>query len=647
MEIISIVKIKDGLFLGNKMTSTTLEVITQFKISNIINASGKQIHNEFQHIGVKYLTFNWVENPSSSLNFIKDDTAKKILYFIDDAFKKEEAVLITSVRGQNRAGAVALIYLMKKYSWSLRKALKYFCTKKAYFSLNKSYMNQLTVLEGIISKQVKLSNENDWLSCINSKDELLLCNTYLNETVIPKKKMKNSKNNKSDTNNNSNNSSNKLKRVGWIDRKNKTPLIVFNIDRDLYINKNIKDINNHLVMKPLKSIIKKKPVPLKKSSNIKFFLAAKKPNENDNNINDNENNINENDNFQDNVINDLFKMDVSEEIFPDGKRKRKLTIDDLSSSTTKEQEKEKEINNIIINSKQSNLFNTNSEKQLNSKMYIKNKDKMNIINNVDVQFNNFFNNSNNNSNHKRLNSATKKQEQEKSSMPNIINFNSNFKNHQNKIFLRSLINTASKNSNKDINFNFNNPYNNILIMNNNNNNQNRNKKSDSFDKNNKIPSFDLTKKNNQSSNIYNNRYEQNNVGPVKLFNSDEFKKFKSAEKNKKLKYKYEYSKNLSTSSQIHKNNSMHKWKKPPSAQQRVGSFKSKIIKKMNGNILSKSNGFSYKQMSAPFFPNIGKDSILSFGIGDSVKNSFETYRIGSSTNGNNRNRSMSFKKKKI
>ena len=637
MEIISVVKIKDGLFLGNKTTSTTLEVISQFKISNIINASGKQIHNDFQYIGVKYLTFNWVENPSSSINFIKDDTAKKILYFIDDAIKKGEAVLITSVRGQNRAGAVALIYLMKKYNWCLRKALKYFCTKKLYFSLNKSYTNQLLFLESIISKQCKLSNVNEWLACANSKDEILLCNTYLNEVEIPKKKIKNNKN---DNDDNIKNDSNKIKRVGWSDKTYKTSLIVFNIDKDLYINKNVKDIKNHLTMKPLKSIIKKNPVFLKKNGNTKFFIAGKITNENNNKENNNNlSNNNENENSQEIIINELLKLDGN---VKKTSIKRKLTIDDLSSNINKEQEKEKEKENNSSCNNKLNKFNTNSEKKLNSKLYLKNKNKLDIINNVEVQSNNFLDNSI----HKRLNSDAKKAEQEKSSIPNIINCNNGLNTRQNKIFLRSLINASSDTNNKDINFNFNNSGNNISVMNNN-NNQKCYKKNNSFDKNNKGLSFELIKSKTPSSNIYNNRYGQNNIGPVKLFNSEDFKKFKNVEKNKKSSFKFDYAKNLNISTQIKKSNSMNIRKKPPSAQQRVGSFKNKIIKKMSGNILSKSNGFSNKQMSASYFPNIGRDAIKNFGIGDSFKNSFDNYRVGSSANANHRKRNWSYNRKKI
>ena len=637
MEIINLVKVKDGLFLGNKMTGTTLEVISQFKISNIINASGKQIHNDFQYMGVKYLTFNWVENPSSNINFIKDDTAKKILYFVDNAIKNGEAVLITSVKGQNRAGAVALIYLMKKYNWSFKKALKYYCTKKSYFSLNKAYTYQLSVLENIISKKVKLSNDNEWLSTANSKDELLLCNTFLNEVEIPKKKIKNDENN---SNNNPDNNSSKLKRVGWSDRKNKGSLVEYNIEKDLYINninKNIKNINCHLNMKPLKSIIKKICVPLKKSNNIKFFLAAKEPNKN----NIKENKSNENNNLQDMVIKDFFKKDGKENIFQVGNCKRRLKIDDLTSNIN--EGREKEISSSF-NNKQSNIINKNSDKKFSPKIYLKNKDNVNVSNSTDVKLNNFFNDLNKNSIHQRLNSASKKQEQEKFSIPNIINLNNVFNNHQNKILLRSLVNNSPDIKKKYINFNLNNHYNNIFLVKNK-NNQNRNKNNDSFDKNNKGPSFDLIKNKNQSSKIYNNRYEQNNIGPVKLYKSDDLKKFKSEEKSKRKNFKYDYINNLSASIKIHKSNSMHQWKKPNSAQQKIMPFKNKIIKKMNGNILSKSNGFSYKQMSASFFPNIDKDLFMNFGIGDNLKRSFENYRSSSSSAVNNKNWNMNYKKK--
>ena len=67
-EIVNISKIEDGFFIGDKFCGTNIDVIIQFKITHIINASGNQILNQFETLGVKYLTLNWQENPNQVLH---------------------------------------------------------------------------------------------------------------------------------------------------------------------------------------------------------------------------------------------------------------------------------------------------------------------------------------------------------------------------------------------------------------------------------------------------------------------------------------------------------------------------------------------------------------------------------------------------
>ncbi len=58
-EIINISKIKDSFFIGDKISGTNLDVLIQFKITHIINASGNQIMNLFENMGFKYFTLFW------------------------------------------------------------------------------------------------------------------------------------------------------------------------------------------------------------------------------------------------------------------------------------------------------------------------------------------------------------------------------------------------------------------------------------------------------------------------------------------------------------------------------------------------------------------------------------------------------------
>ena len=113
-DIINITKIRDGFFLGDEATASNLDVIVQFKITHMINAAGTQIINAWESIGIKYLTLNWSENSNQNLFDQKDEIAVRIVNFIDDSSKAGEGILVHSIRGQNRASIVILIFLIKK-----------------------------------------------------------------------------------------------------------------------------------------------------------------------------------------------------------------------------------------------------------------------------------------------------------------------------------------------------------------------------------------------------------------------------------------------------------------------------------------------------------------------------------------------------
>ena len=124
-EVLNISKIKEGFYIGDKIAAISIEVVVQFKLTHMINASGNQVINQWENIGMKYLTLNWEETPSQTLFDQKDEIADKILFFIDDSFKNGEGILAHSFKGQNRVCIVVLIYLMKKYKWSLKKSMEY------------------------------------------------------------------------------------------------------------------------------------------------------------------------------------------------------------------------------------------------------------------------------------------------------------------------------------------------------------------------------------------------------------------------------------------------------------------------------------------------------------------------------------------
>lgn len=61
-EIFGAVKIRDGLFLGDQYSPQDLEFLAVNKISHIVNCAGRQLQNQWTQVGVKYLTFYWLDD---------------------------------------------------------------------------------------------------------------------------------------------------------------------------------------------------------------------------------------------------------------------------------------------------------------------------------------------------------------------------------------------------------------------------------------------------------------------------------------------------------------------------------------------------------------------------------------------------------
>ena len=113
------------------------------KVTKIINCSGKQIQNQWEGMGVVYLTFHWLDQEQQVLFDQNDITTKKIFEFIEDANKKSESVLVHSVRGQSRAACVLACYLMRKYRWSMIKTLEFLNSRRPDLEIKATFIQQL------------------------------------------------------------------------------------------------------------------------------------------------------------------------------------------------------------------------------------------------------------------------------------------------------------------------------------------------------------------------------------------------------------------------------------------------------------------------------------------------------------------------
>ena len=247
-DIINISKIKDSFFIGDKISGINLDVLIQFKISHIINTSGTEILNYFESIGVEYLTLNWVESPSQILLDSNDIIVDKIMLFISESLSRGEGLLIISVKGKDRCCIVVVIYLMKKYSWSVDKCIQYIKSKKEDIEIEPYFIKQLKEYE----KKLNIKS-NTWNEVSNKdNDEPLLRNTYING--LPVKQLNSI--GIDDINNikKANESTNKKKNIhiNWAENDK---LVTLNYEKDLLFQIEKKDITCHMTSKPGKSSI--------------------------------------------------------------------------------------------------------------------------------------------------------------------------------------------------------------------------------------------------------------------------------------------------------------------------------------------------------------------------------------------------------
>ena len=261
-EIINISKIKDSFFIGDKVAGTNLDILLQFKISHIINAAGNQIFNYFESVGIQYFTLNWSEDPSQVLFDKNDEIVDKILLFIKESLSNGEGLLIHSVKGQDRCCVVVIIYLMRKYNWSVSKSIDFLKSKKEDIEIPPYFLEQLLSYEKRLSKITNI--KSNWTGLTSEdNDENLLRNTYVNG--IPVKKL-NSLGFNTINNNNKNASMNKDSESENLNKKNKLhinwaendKLVNFNFEKELLFQYEIQDIKSHILIRPIKSSIKTK-----------------------------------------------------------------------------------------------------------------------------------------------------------------------------------------------------------------------------------------------------------------------------------------------------------------------------------------------------------------------------------------------------
>ena len=178
-EYVGAVKIKDGLFIGDKETSQDLDFIITSKVTHIINTSETEVENEWSSIGILYVSFPWLD-VEEQIIFDESNTNFEQCYdFIEKCLEAGESVLIHSVKGESRCACVVLAYLMRKYKWALTKSLEFLNSRKPDCKIKPNFLFQLVRLENRLARIENISYSKNW-DLSDNAEEILLRNTYLN-----------------------------------------------------------------------------------------------------------------------------------------------------------------------------------------------------------------------------------------------------------------------------------------------------------------------------------------------------------------------------------------------------------------------------------------------------------------------------------
>ncbi|CEM11682.1 unnamed protein product [Vitrella brassicaformis CCMP3155] len=184
MDILGAVKVKDGLFVGDELSAHDFEFLLANKVSHVVNCAGRQVPNNYENIGIQYLTYFWMDHDNQLILDNRDQVANEVAAFIQESVDEGESVLIHSFRGQSRSCCIVVAYLMKRYQWSLEKTIEYLTSRRGDIQIKRGFMKQLEDYEKrLFGPNLNKKRSVDWndgpVADLDS-EELLLRNTYIN-----------------------------------------------------------------------------------------------------------------------------------------------------------------------------------------------------------------------------------------------------------------------------------------------------------------------------------------------------------------------------------------------------------------------------------------------------------------------------------
>jgi protein-tyrosine phosphatase len=133
-------KVVNKLYLGNVKHSQNKSILQEYQIVSIIDISND---NVTPIPNIEYLTFHVDDQIETNIHQFFQPTFE----FINKNHQNQKNVLVHCSFGISRSPTLVTSYLMKQYSWSLEKSLKFIKNKREIIFPNEGFMSQLIEYE--------------------------------------------------------------------------------------------------------------------------------------------------------------------------------------------------------------------------------------------------------------------------------------------------------------------------------------------------------------------------------------------------------------------------------------------------------------------------------------------------------------------
>lgn len=172
-------KVKDGLFVGNQEAAVDLDFLAENQVSGIVNCAGRSVPNQLETMGIRYLTYNWLDNDSQIILEKGSSVVDDVTMLIETTIDRAESILVHSVYGQSRSCCLIAAYMMKRYRWRLRKVMNFLMFRRLEIQMKPGFIKQLEEMEKQLLAEYDLSLDWERHGC-KDDDEAILRNSFCN-----------------------------------------------------------------------------------------------------------------------------------------------------------------------------------------------------------------------------------------------------------------------------------------------------------------------------------------------------------------------------------------------------------------------------------------------------------------------------------